>query len=1084
MTTRLPQHRQQLSAQRQNSKTVKAERTHGGHGSFDRGGNSGGIGNGAIYAPQQQQAGQYSHVGSGGYPPQHPGLAQHQQQHQQYPYGGHYAAAAGSAVGSRRGRGGNNNSGGRSSWLSTLVSVGCAGIILFVWLGGGGSGGGANGIRPNGGGLVQTLTKQNDSAGRGSRSIGADVVTSGDKASASSVGVADAGAASSSLRVSPERLQQLRRAAVPGASGSGRVVRIFHAIDAIGPADSGDAAASIRRLSAMLGDEEDDDTNDANMNSDGKAEDDDDSAVKGNDGGRPKFEFRSYDPMARRSFLSEYGHLCYDEGGKGGTAYANTVLRRYDDLSAYPSLQLELWKACMLYLGHGTAYVDADDVVLVQTFRDAFLNGDDAAAGNFAIKIDAGAAAEGDASSKDVDISPGGVPPLMVHPSLLIVSETLSSVPLGIIQLLVDSSNKIVGSAPLLLPREIKRLIDAAEDGDEQSSSAPWTVLQSHCAQLAGPSVTVQSLWAGIKLSANAESGEAEPIDGSIAEQLGPGTDTAISGERYGTARLYPNRHGGLHGQADSESSLVHTSVTPDANSRRVSRHCVHPSGGMCCEVYRPDSEQGGDDALPLLLVRHPVSGRATERTVPSSGKASDAAISSPDANVKSYPLPYLTDLGQVATVHNVTYTVSPHEAAYMSTVREFHLENGFTPIPTPNFFDILLENDCLPTSKACHSCLKRVRDGKGHDCKACAKECGCYCKILCKIRPPEKQVVKEYQIYPPAFRKDGDRLVPRIVHQTWFEPVTKEKYPNMSRLIKSWERSGWSYNFWSDEKAAAFLSTHFPPEVREAYDAVLPGAFKADLFRYCVLLIQGGVYADMDVLLESNLDAVVSGDVGFMVPMDSPGTKIGRRSCLWNGLMAVAPGHPFLAKTIELVVNNIRNRFTSVDYDDMLCPRPIFQISHSVDTLFTCGPCILGGGINAALGKHMQEPFEPGDIDIWSIERLEQSGGAGDGDVAALARMDKKRGIVVSPDDQRLLIPGRTIILQQNKADMGAHRFTWAEKNLMVAATDMPDYDDRPPTLVHYSKTHGKAGVYGVKKLYVDRVKADEKIRLVVQPI
>jgi len=923
---------------------------------------------------------------------------------------------------------------------------------------------------------MQTLSKREASAGRKGKSMSDSAVVGG--AYASSVIVPSTGSAPSSLLMTPERLQQLRKAAVPTSLGKA-AVRIFHAIDAIG-GDLGEAAKSIRRLAAMLDGQKGDLTDIGNANHDEKMKDDDEN-VSANGGDKSAFEFRSYDTRARRSFLSEYGHLCYDGDATGG---GNPVLSRYDGLVAHPSLQLELWKACMLYLGHGSAYVDANDVILVQTFRDVFLDDNNADAGNFAIMIDPGVAAEGDESSKDVEMSRNeGAPPLMVHPSLLIVPEPLSRVPLGMVKLLVETSNEVLESAPLLLPREIKRLIDAAEN-DSEASSGSWTMLQARCAKLADPSVTVQSLWAGIKLSGNTESGRAGFIEGSIAEQLGPGTDRAISGERYGTARLYPNRLDGLHGQADSESSLVHTSVTPDANSRRVSRHCVHPSGGMCCEVYHPNNEQTSENPLPLMLVRHPVSGRAIERKVPSSGKALDATTSSGDANDKSYPLPFLTDLGQTVTVDNVTYTVSPHEAAYMSTVREVRLEQGFTPIHTPNFFDILLENDCLPTSKACHSCLKRVRDGKGYDCKACAKECGCYCKILCKIRPPEKQVVKEYKIYPPAIRKNGDRLVPRIVHQTWFEPVTKEKYPNMSRLIASWERSGWTYNFWSDEKAAAFLSTHFPPEVREAYDAVLPGAFKADLFRYCVLLIQGGVYADMDVLLESNLDAVVSGDVGFMVPMDSPGTKIGRRSCLWNGLMAVAPGHPFLAKTIELVVNNIRNRFTSVDYDDMLCPRPIFQISHSVDTLFTCGPCILGGGINAALGKHMQEPFEPGDIDIWSIERLEQSGGAGDGDVAALAGMDKKRGIVVSPDDQRLLIPGRTIILQQNKADMGAHRFTWAEKNLMVAATDMPDYDDRPPTLVHYSKTHGKAGVYGVKKLYVDRVKADEKIRLVVQPI
>ena len=46
-------------------------------------------------------------------------------------------------------------------------------------------------------------------------------------------------------------------------------------------------------------------------------------------------------------------------------------------------------------------------------------------------------------------------------------------------------------------------------------------------------------------------------------------------------------------------------------------------------------------------------------------------------------------------------------------------------------------------------------------------------------------------------------------------------------------------------------------------------GAFKADLFRYCVLLIKGGVYSDMDVFLTSNLDEVITGDIGFITPVD-----------------------------------------------------------------------------------------------------------------------------------------------------------------------------------------------------------------------
>ena len=35
------------------------------------------------------------------------------------------------------------------------------------------------------------------------------------------------------------------------------------------------------------------------------------------------------------------------------------------------------------------------------------------------------------------------------------------------------------------------------------------------------------------------------------------------------------------------------------------------------------------------------------------------------------------------------------------------------------------------------------------------------------------------------------------------------------------------------------------------------------------MLLIRGGVYADMDVLLETNLDDAVANDIGFMTPID-----------------------------------------------------------------------------------------------------------------------------------------------------------------------------------------------------------------------
>ena len=367
-----------------------------------------------------------------------------------------------------------------------------------------------------------------------------------------------------------------------------------------------------------------------------------------------------------------------------------------------------------------------------------------------------------------------------------------------------------------------------------------------------------------------------------------------------------------LDGSSDTTENIH---IRKDAQLWDVGRPCAAQNDEPCCQVFHSDENE-----LPLMTLTHQsfvgdTSSIPSTNPVPFSliGRDSTNALSDDQIGMPVDGLPY------IATVREYRTNAPP------ATIAE-----------TPNYFDILLRNNCLPRDKECFKCLKLgYKEGdEGGDCRVCEEKCPCYCKALCQVRPPPKRLAAEWQVTLPRYRKDPSRLVPRIIHQTWFEPVSKDKYPNMSRLIESFRQSGWEYEFYDDDQAAQFLSAHFPPQVREAYDAIIPGAFKADLFRYCVLLIRGGVYADMDILLETNLDQAIDPSIGFLVPQDSPGETIGARSCLWNGLMAVAPGHPFMLQTIQNVVNNVRNRFTSVDYDDMLCPNPVLSVSHTVDTV------------------------------------------------------------------------------------------------------------------------------------------------------
>jgi hypothetical protein len=212
------------------------------------------------------------------------------------------------------------------------------------------------------------------------------------------------------------------------------------------------------------------------------------------------------------------------------------------------------------------------------------------------------------------------------------------------------------------------------------------------------------------------------------------------------------------------------------------------------------------------------------------------------------------------------------------------------------------------------------------------------------------------------------------------------------------------------------------------------------------------------------------------MVPTDEPGAPVKKRMCLWNGLIAAAPAHPYLIRAIETVVNQVRNRFTSVDNDATYCPNPELSILHAFDTLFTAGPCLLGASINRVVGRNPQTGFSTGELDPYK-----------DG---ITARLKAGTAFVQGAESVRAKIPGRTVILHQNKWDMGAHRFTLLEKNLVVAATDLPDSNDREKLESkstgggggeHYSKTHAKTGIYGLEGLYVDKHKADEDIVFVL---
>lgn len=104
------------------------------------------------------------------------------------------------------------------------------------------------------------------------------------------------------------------------------------------------------------------------------------------------------------------------------------------------------------------------------------------------------------------------------------------------------------------------------------------------------------------------------------------------------------------------------------------------------------------------------------------------------------------------------------------------------------------------------------------------------------------------YFINETSFLEEAPRVkevIPRHVFLTWkskdFPPLMKASV----EALKS-QNPKFKFSFFDNDDCERFLSEHYPKEVLLAFRRLIPGAYKADLWRLCVLYKYGGIYLDI----------------------------------------------------------------------------------------------------------------------------------------------------------------------------------------------------------------------------------------------
>ena len=161
--------------------------------------------------------------------------------------------------------------------------------------------------------------------------------------------------------------------------------------------------------------------------------------------------------------------------------------------------------------------------------------------------------------------------------------------------------------------------------------------------------------------------------------------------------------------------------------------------------------------------------------------------------------------------------------------------------------------------------------------------------------------MLSEYKQYPN--KKSYDMTIPANIFQTWHSKKLPPKMYYTMKLIKQ-NNPNFKIFLFDDNDCRKFIQDNFDSYVLNAYDRLIPGAYKADLWRYCILYIHGGIYMDIKLKCINGFRLIELTENNHYVNDRLPPLSI------YNALIACQPLSPLLWKAICRIVINVNKNF------------------------------------------------------------------------------------------------------------------------------------------------------------------------------
>jgi len=142
---------------------------------------------------------------------------------------------------------------------------------------------------------------------------------------------------------------------------------------------------------------------------------------------------------------------------------------------------------------------------------------------------------------------------------------------------------------------------------------------------------------------------------------------------------------------------------------------------------------------------------------------------------------------------------------------------------------------------------------------------------------------------------------IPKNIFQTHKSLTYVKSKPKLLNAMNSWLKftSEFNHYFYNNDMCDEFMKENFDEKTYRAYSILPMGVMKSDLWRYCIIYKNGGIYADIDTICKVNPNIFI-GDTDLIVSPEFNHPYF----CQWT--FSAPANSPILKSIIDLSVNRI----------------------------------------------------------------------------------------------------------------------------------------------------------------------------------